>query len=62
MLSVLISSSSHYCYVCVRACVYVRACRFYAAQVLLGLEHVHHKNIIYRDMKLENVLLDHQVP
>jgi len=33
--------------------------RFYAAQVLLGLEHVHNHSIIYRDMKLENVLLDH---
>ena len=33
--------------------------RFYAAQVLLGLEHVHRLSIIYRDMKLENVLLDH---
>jgi serine/threonine protein kinase len=35
-----------------------RAC-FYAAEVLLGLEHIHSLNIIYRDMKLENVLLDH---
>jgi serine/threonine protein kinase len=34
--------------------------RFYAAQVLLGLEHVHKLSIIYRDMKLENVLLDSQ--
>lgn len=33
--------------------------RFYAAQVLLGLEQLHNNNIVYRDMKLENVLLDH---
>lgn len=33
--------------------------RFCAAEVLLGLEHIHHASVIYRDVKLENVLLDH---
>lgn len=32
--------------------------RFHASQVLLGLEHIHSKGIVYRDLKLENVLVD----
>lgn len=32
-------------------------CRFYTACVSMGLEHMHHKRIIYRDLKLENCLL-----
>eukprot|EP00211_Chloroparvula_japonica_P003490 CAMPEP_0119127646 /NCGR_PEP_ID=MMETSP1310-20130426/6115_1 /TAXON_ID=464262 /ORGANISM="Genus nov. species nov., Strain RCC2339" /LENGTH=740 /DNA_ID=CAMNT_0007117923 /DNA_START=94 /DNA_END=2313 /DNA_ORIENTATION=- len=32
--------------------------QFFIAQVLLGLEHLHACGIIYRDMKLENILVD----
>ena len=32
--------------------------RFYAAQILLGLEQMHNLNIVSRDLKPDNVLLD----
>ncbi|KAF0696390.1 Aste57867_12856 [Aphanomyces stellatus] len=31
---------------------------FWSAQILLGLQHLHEKNIVYRDLKPENILLD----
>ena len=34
--------------------------KFYAANLLLALEHLHERNIIYRDLKPENIVVDEQ--
>ena len=34
--------------------------RFYAAQIVLVLEYLHASDVIYRDLKPENLLIDHE--
>jgi serum/glucocorticoid-regulated kinase 2 len=32
--------------------------KFYTSELILGLGHLHSKDIVYRDLKLENILMD----
>ena len=36
----------------------LEAVRFYLSEILLSLEYLHHLGLIYRDLKLENILVD----
>lgn len=34
--------------------------KFFISEILLALEYLHSKNIIYRDLKPENIVLDEE--
>ena len=41
-----------------KGCLSEKEARFYGAQIIIALQYLHSKKIIYRDLKPENVMID----
>lgn len=44
-----------------RGVVVVDECRYFVSQILQGVQYIHENNIIHRDLKLSNILIDDQM-